>query len=291
MRKIYKKLFATTLALAICFACTACVDTEIHSFTLSELPDAPISVGVTSDEFKVEVDYFRSFQFSDINVAVADDSIICIDYEVKESLTSGFYVSYTITGLQSGTTSYYFETADHTVKSDKIVVNVVDNGISDIEKNESDQEWTYEVVRSFVDLYNEKLDPDIVEVEEFIVEDRLLEYDGAYAIHGDIEGEYILIMNCGPWEMKDKMRIDTYADTFEGIIKVLCDVSSVIGEQLTEAEVDQISKNLQECFKDGGVQHTQWENINNIFYICDYSYQGETYKIQIEFSIKTFFEQ
>lgn len=295
MTKVTKRIVSILLGCIILLCCTACDDAEIHSFSINDLPDKSIGVGVTSDELKVEVDYFRSFQTSDVNVVIEDDSIISIDYEAKESLMSGYYVSYTITGLQAGTTSYYFETADHMIKSDEVEIEVVDDVVPDDiapddENSESDQERTFEVVRKFVELYNEKLDPDILTTEELIIEDRLLKYDGAYAIKGDIAGEYILIMNCGSWEIKDEMSISTYADTPEEIIKILCNISTAIDKPLTENEISNTKQYLDECFSDDGKGYTEWTSIGNIRYFSRYLSQGKTYELQIEFSVDAFYK-
>lgn len=152
-----------------------------------------------------------------------------------------------------------------------------------------ESERTFEVVRKFVKLYNEKLDPDILNTEEFMTEDRLLKYDDAYAIKGDIEGEYILIMNCGSWEIKDEISISTYADTPEGILEILCNISTAIDKPLTENEISNTQQYLDECFSDGGKSYTEWTTIGNIRYFSRYLSQGKTYELQIEFSIDVFY--
>ena len=153
-----------------------------------------------------------------------------------------------------------------------------------------ESERTYEVARKFVSLYNEKLDPDILNTEEFITEDRILKYDEAYAIKGDIEGEYICIMNYGAYDIKDEMRIDTYADTPDEVLEVLCNVSMAIGRPLTDEETTKTASYLNECFTDEYQKYTEWTGIGNITYFSRYLSQGQTYEIQIEFSIDKFYK-
>lgn len=131
-----KKLFVLLIGCFILISCAGCSDAEIYAFTVNSLSETPICVGMTSDELTVDVDYFRSFQTSDINVVIADNSIINIDFIAKESILSGYYISYTITGLDIGTTSFYFETSDHTVKSEEVNVEIVHN-IKSIDFNDT----------------------------------------------------------------------------------------------------------------------------------------------------------
>ena len=152
-----------------------------------------------------------------------------------------------------------------------------------------ESERTFEVVRKFVALYNEKVDPDILNTEEFMTEDRLLKYDDAYAIQGYIDGEYILIMNCGSWDIKDEMRIEMYVDTPEEVFELISNVSKAIGKPLTDEECNKTMQYLNECFADEYQKYTEWTSVNSVRYWAGYNGTGDNYEVLIEFSIDIFY--
>lgn len=170
--------------------------------------------------------------------------------------------------------------------------NVVEEAEPSEEKTEivDESERTYEVARKFIELYNEKLDPDILNTKETIREDRILKYDEAYSIQGDIEGKFINVINFGSYDVKDELRIDTYADTPEEVLAVLCNVSTAIGKPLTEDEISTTKQYLSETFADSGKGYTEWTGINSITYFSRYLHQGKTYEIQIGFPIDKFYK-
>lgn len=193
-------------------------------------------------------------------------------------------------------TLYYFE-SDEEMSIDLTAPSETDslsnsNEESETEKTEivDESERTFEAARKFIELYNEKLDPDILNTKETIREDRILKYDDAYSIQGDIEGEYINIINYGSYDVKDEMRIDTYANTPEGVLEVLCNVSTAIGKPLTDEEISKTKQYLDETFADGGQGYTEWTSVSNIRYYSRYLHQGKTYEIQIEFPIDKFYK-
>lgn len=151
-------------------------------------------------------------------------------------------------------------------------------------------ERTYEVVRKFVELYNNKLDPDIINTEEFLTEDRILQYDEAYAINGEVDGKYICLMNFGPWEVKDKLRIEIYVDTPEEVFDIISNVSKVIEKPLTEEECNKTKQYLNECFTDEYQKYTEWTSVNSIMYWSGYNGIGDNYEVIIEFSIDKFYK-
>ena len=152
-----------------------------------------------------------------------------------------------------------------------------------------ESERTFEVVQKFVALYNEKVDPDILNTEEFMTEDRLLKYDDAYAIQGYIDGEYILIMNCGSWDIKDEMRIEMYVDTPEEVFELISNVSKAIGKPLTDEECNKTMQYLNECFADEYQKYTEWTSVNSVRYWAGYNGTGDNYEVLIEFSIDIFY--
>lgn len=195
---------------------------------------------------------------------------------------------------------YYFES------NEELSIDLNAPSKSDGNKNENEKETassnnstdettdpserTYEVVREFVKLYNEKLEADIINTEEFITEDRILKYDEAYAIQGDVDGEYILIMNFGSWDIKDEMRIEMYVNTPDEVFELISNVSKAINKPLTEDESDKTKKYLNECFTDEYQQYTEWTDVNSIRYWAGYNGVGNNYEVLIEFSIDTFYK-
>ena len=159
-----------------------------------------------------------------------------------------------------------------------------DDGIVD------ESERTFEVVRKFVELYNNKFDPDIQNTKESITDDRILKYDDAYAIQGDIAGEYIYIMNFGSWDVKDEMHVQMYVDTPEEVFKLISDVSSVIGKPLTDADSNNTKQYLNECFTDEYQKYTEWTSVGSVRYWSGYNGIGDNYEVMIEFSIDTFYK-
>lgn len=173
-----------------------------------------------------------------------------------------------------------------------------DGDSSDTESKENDEseevvdasERTYEVVRKYVALYNEKLDPDILNTEEYITEDRILKYDEAYAIKGDIDGNYISIINFGSYDIKDNMRIEMYADTPEEVFEILSNVSIAIGKPLTEEECAKTKQYLNECFTDEYQKYTEWTGVNSITYFSRHNAMGDNYEVLVEFPIDKFYK-
>ena len=193
-------------------------------------------------------------------------------------------------------TLYYFE-SDEEMSIDLTAPSNTDSSDESNEESASketeivdESERTYEVARKFIELYNEKLDPDILNTKETIREDRILKYDDAYSIQGEIEGEYINVINYGSYDIKDEMRIDTYADTPDEVLEVLCNVSTAIGKPLTDEEISKTRQYLDETFADGGQGYTEWTSVSNIKYYSRYLHQGKTYEIQIEFPINKFYK-
>ena len=195
---------------------------------------------------------------------------------------------------------YYFE-SDEEMSIDLNAPSKSDSNKNENEKetassnNSTDEttdpsERTYEVVREFLKLYNEKLEPDIINTEEFITEDRILKYDEAYAIQGDVDGEYILIMNFGSWDIKDEMRIEMYVNTPDEVFELISNVSKAINKPLTEDESDKTKKYLNECFTDEYQQYTEWTDVNSIRFWAGYNGIGDNYEVLIEFSIDNFYK-
>ena len=173
-----------------------------------------------------------------------------------------------------------------------------DGDSSDTESKENDEseevvdanERTYEVVRKYVALYNEKLDPDILNTEEYITEDRILKYDEAYAIKGDIAGNYISIINFGSYDIKDNMRIEMYVDTPEEVFEILSNISIAIGKPLTEEESTKTKQYLNECFTDEYQKYTEWTGVNSITYFSRHNAMGDNYEVLVEFPIDKFYK-
>ena len=126
MYKVIKKtgaiLIILSLFLSLC-ACEGKLSNAIIGLSVEDISDQIFEINKKSEDFKVNVINRNDYEASDVNVVITDASIIKIDFEKQEP----DYLSYNITGLKEGTTSFYFETADHLVKSDEIEITVRSN--------------------------------------------------------------------------------------------------------------------------------------------------------------------
>lgn len=126
MLKTIKKtgvvLIILCLLLSLC-ACEGKLSNAIVGLSVEDISDQIFEINKKSEDFKLNVINRNDYEASDVNVVIADASIIKIDFEKQDS----DYISYNITGLKEGTTSFYFETADHLVKSDEIEITVRSN--------------------------------------------------------------------------------------------------------------------------------------------------------------------
>lgn len=100
--------------------------TKIDKLTAASLDDKAFYSGTTYDGLKVEVGNTAEYELGDVNVVIADHSVIDITLEKKEVLPSN-YISYSIVCKSPGTTSFYFETSDKLVKSEEVEIAVLSN--------------------------------------------------------------------------------------------------------------------------------------------------------------------
>lgn len=108
-------------------------DTSIESDTgISSLTTKPINIeefytGMTSEAFELTVTSSTiDYTEKDVNVIIEDPSLIAVEYALDDSMFStGF--TFTIKALKPGTTTFYFETSDQTVKSEPVEITVKQN--------------------------------------------------------------------------------------------------------------------------------------------------------------------
>lgn len=184
MNKTVKKITAIMLLLCMLFSLCACEEgssTGIYELTIASLDNKEFYSGTTYDGLKVEVESTMEYETSDINVVIADNSIIDITFEKKETLFSN-YISYNIICKSKGTTTFYFETSDKVVKSEEVKIEVLSNikSISFIDDSELTlYDWQYDEDRSFEIESNESIS-EPQDILEFISENpeiATIEYD------------------------------------------------------------------------------------------------------------------
>ncbi len=148
------KILCVIMALFMFLSLTSCEDgssTGIYGLTVESLSDKEFCEGTTYENLKVQVDNTLEYEKSDVNVVVADDSIIDITFEKEETFFSN-YISYNINCKSIGTTTFYFETSDHIVKSEEIEITVLSN-ISSISFYDNSEvifyDWQDDEERSF----------------------------------------------------------------------------------------------------------------------------------------------
>lgn len=131
MKTTVKRILSFLAIFCLLLSFASCDDAEtsstgIYSLTIEDLSDEMFYKDVISDVFEVSVESTSEYDESDISVFVKDESIIKIDFEKTDSLFSS-YISFEITGLKEGTTSFYFETFDGIVQSNTVEVTVLQN--------------------------------------------------------------------------------------------------------------------------------------------------------------------
>ncbi len=184
MKKLVKTSGAIILLLCMILSLCACEEdssTGIYELTVASLTDKEFYNGTTYDGLKLEVESTLEYETSDINVVIADDSIIDITFEKKETLFSN-YISYNIICKSVGSTTFYFETSDRVVKSEEIEIVVSSNikSISFIDDSElTFYDWQYDEDLSFEIESNESVS-ELQNILEFISENpevATIEYD------------------------------------------------------------------------------------------------------------------
>ena len=181
-----KRFLSIMLFLVFVLLLVGCDETEnsstgIYNFTIEDLSSETFYDGITFSDFELEVDSTSEYKTSDINVVVIDPTIISISFEKKDTLFSN-YISFNITGLKTGTTSFYFETVDQIIKSEEIQITVSQNIESISFRDTSDivfSEWSYEESKSF-DIESNKSSTDLQDSLEFVSENPeivTIEYD------------------------------------------------------------------------------------------------------------------
>ncbi len=184
MKLTFKKAVCFILSLCMLLCLTACGEgssTGIYGLTIASLDGKEFFSGATYEDLKVEVDNTLEYETSDVNVVIADNSIIDITFEKKETLFSN-YISYNIVCKSTGTTTFYFETSDQVVKSEEVEITVSSN-IKSLKFNDTSEitfyDWQYDETRSFEIDSNESVS-EPQNVLEFISENpevATIEYD------------------------------------------------------------------------------------------------------------------
>lgn len=129
MKKTTAKIVSIFLIISIIFCLSACnqkSETGIYNLSVEPLSEQKFYKDLTYSDFELTVGYSSEFDTNDVNVVIADSSIIDISFNKEDGLILD-YISFNIICKAAGTTTFYFETPDKLVKSDEIEITVATN--------------------------------------------------------------------------------------------------------------------------------------------------------------------
>ena len=95
---------------------------DITGLDITTSSELSIYTNETVKNLTVKVAAGGKWRLSDVNVVIGDESIIKIDYDSDASDKKA--INFNIQGLKKGTTAFFFETADKTVRSNMVIVSV-----------------------------------------------------------------------------------------------------------------------------------------------------------------------
>lgn len=101
--------------------------TGIKSIETEDLTEEKFYCGTISKDEEIKVKGGKNFDVNDIKVVIEDDSVININFKFEKKRFFTNYLSFEITCLKEGTTSFFFETQDKIIKSEPIEINILKN--------------------------------------------------------------------------------------------------------------------------------------------------------------------
>lgn len=123
------KLVLSFLLLTICITVCSLLFTgcdfgyvDVTGLDITTSSELSLYTNETVKNLTVKVAAGGKWRLSDINVVIGDESIIKIDYDSDASDKKA--INFNIQGLKKGTTAFFFETADKTVRSNMVIVSV-----------------------------------------------------------------------------------------------------------------------------------------------------------------------
>ena len=119
------KIIISFLLLTMCsllFAGCYLFYVDITGLDIKTASQISLFTNETVDDMTVKVAADGKWSISDVNVVIADESIIKINY-AKDS-SDKYAINFKIKGLREGITSFFFETTDRSVRSNVIIVSV-----------------------------------------------------------------------------------------------------------------------------------------------------------------------
>ena len=95
---------------------------DVTGLDITTSPQISLCTNEIVEDMSVKVAAGGKWRLTDVNVVIGDESIIKIEYD-KDAFDKKA-ISFSIKGLKKGTTAFFFETADKTVRSNIIIVSV-----------------------------------------------------------------------------------------------------------------------------------------------------------------------
>ena len=123
--KLVLSFLLLTICITLCSLFFAGCDfgyVDITGLDIKTASELSIYADETVKNLTVKVAAGGKWKLSDINVVIGDESILEIDYDMDASDKKA--INFNIKGLKKGTTVFFFETADKTVRSDMVIVSV-----------------------------------------------------------------------------------------------------------------------------------------------------------------------
>lgn len=131
MKKIINSVAAILCIFALIFTLCACGDVSqsgIRKIELMDISQDDFYVGVTSDDYKIELSGVKDAVINDIEFVVDDESLIEININKKFENTN--YLYFNITGKKAGKASFIVQTTDGVVKTEPVEIEVQEDVIS-----------------------------------------------------------------------------------------------------------------------------------------------------------------
>ena len=129
MKQTMKKMISVVLVFGLLFCLSSCAESpksSISGLKVQSLADRDFYIGITHCDLGLTVEGTTKFTADDFNVVVKDNSIIDIVFRDNTTYVMNG-ILFDIECKSPGTTSFYFETIDKTVKSEEVEITIAPN--------------------------------------------------------------------------------------------------------------------------------------------------------------------